>query len=62
LGAVCPQEGRSAALVLPFCDAAGMNPHITAISGMVRPGQHMVLQVGQAEWHLSGEVKGPTVS
>jgi transposase len=59
-GAVCPQEGKGAALVLPFCNTAAMNLHLAEISGMVSPGKHAVLLLDQAGWHLSGEVNVPT--
>jgi len=55
-GAVCPQEGKGAALVLPLCNTAGMNLHLREISDMVSPGRHAVLLLDQAGWHLSGEV------
>ena len=58
-GAVCPQEGKGAALVLPFCNTAAMNLHLAEISGMVSPGKHAVLLLDQAGWHLSGEVSVP---
>ena len=58
-GAVCPLEGRGAALVLPFCNTAGMNLHLAEISRMVSPGRHAVLLLDQAGWHLSGEVAVP---
>jgi hypothetical protein len=58
-GAVCPQEGKGAALVLPFCSIAAMNLHLAEISGMVRPGRHAVLLLDQAGWHLSGDVAVP---
>ena len=47
-GAVCPQEGRSAALVLPLCNTAAMNLHLAEIGGMVSPGRHGVLLLDQA--------------
>jgi hypothetical protein len=37
-GAVCPQEGKGAALVLPSCNTSGMNLHLREISDMVSPG------------------------
>ena len=58
-GDVCPQEGKGSALVLPFCNTAGMNLHLDGISAMVSPGRHAVLLLDQAGWHLSGEVALP---
>ena len=37
-GAICPDEGKGAALVLPFCDTEAMHPHLAEISAMVAPG------------------------
>lgn len=58
-GAVCPREGKGAALVLPFCNSAAMNLHLAEISQMVEPGRHALLLLDQAGWHLSGEVTVP---
>jgi hypothetical protein len=58
-GAVCPYDGKGAALVLPFCNTAAMNLHLTEISEMVSHGKHAVLLLDQAGWHLSGDVVVP---
>jgi hypothetical protein len=58
-GAVCPQDGKGAALVLPFCNTAAMNLHLAEIGEMVSPGKHAVLLLDQAGWHLSGDVAVP---
>jgi transposase len=58
-GAVCPQDGKGAALVLSLCNTAAMNLHLAEISAMVSPGKHAVLLLDQAGWHLSGDVAVP---
>jgi hypothetical protein len=58
-GAVCPREGKGAALVLPVCNTEAMNLHLAEVSAMVAPGRHAVLLLDQAGWHLSGEVTVP---
>ena len=58
-GAVCPHEGKGAALVLPVCNSAAMNLHLAEVSAMVAPGRHAVLLLDRAGWHLSGEVTVP---
>jgi len=58
-GAVCPQDGKGAALVLPFCNTVAMNLHLAEISATVSPGKHAVLLLDQAGWHLSGDVAVP---
>jgi hypothetical protein len=58
-GAVCPWEGKGAALVLPFCNSAAMSLHLAEVSAMVAPGRHAVLLLDQAGWHLSSQVEVP---
>ena len=57
--AVCPQEGKGAALILPFYNTAAMNLHLAEVSAMVSPGRHAVLLLDQAGWHLSSKVALP---
>jgi transposase len=52
-GAVCPQQGKSAALVLPACNTEAMNLHLAEIAQVIKPGAHAVLLVDQAGWHMS---------
>ena len=52
-GAVCPKEGKGAALVLPACNTEAMNLHLAEIATEVAPGRHAVLLLDQAGWHLS---------
>jgi hypothetical protein len=58
-GAICPQDGKGAALVLPRCDIAAMNRHLAEIATMVAPGAHAVLLCDQAGWHVSERVVVP---
>jgi transposase len=58
-GAVCPREGKGAALVLPFCTSAAMSLQLAEVSAMVAPGRHAVLLLDQAGWHLSSRVEVP---
>lgn len=56
-GAVCSQQGKSAALVLPFQSTAAINLHLAAISESVSPGKHTVLlpnQVGSNRRRRAG--------
>ena len=34
-GAVCPSEGKAAALIMPVCNTAAMNHHLSEISSQV---------------------------
>jgi hypothetical protein len=58
-GAICPAEGKGAGLVMPFCDTAAMQEHLTEISAMVAPDAHAVLILDQAGWHLAGALVVP---
>ena len=59
-GAVCPWEGKGAAVVLPLCNTVAMNLHLAEIAAPVAPGKHAVLLLDQAGWHLSHQVAVPT--
>ena len=52
-GAVCPKDGKGAALILPACNSEAMNLHLAEIAEIVASGAHAVLLVDQAGWHLS---------
>ena len=58
-GAICPREGKGAALVLPRCNTAPMNLHLAEIAQAVAPGTHAVLLLDQAGWHLSDKLVVP---
>lgn len=50
-GAICPAEGKGAALVLPRCNTQRMALHLAEISAAVAPGAHAILLLDQAGWH-----------
>lgn len=58
-GAICPQDGKGAALVMPRCNVAAMTLHLAEISTAVAPGAHAVLMLDQAGWHMSDQVVVP---
>jgi transposase len=58
-GAICPQEGKGAALLLPRCNIVAMNLHLAETAAMVAPGAHAVLLCDQAGWHVSDRVVVP---
>ncbi|MFZ5746953.1 MAG: IS630 family transposase [Pseudomonadota bacterium] len=58
-GAICPQEGKAAGLVLPFCNTDTMNLHLAEIALHVAPGAHAVLLMDQAGWHLTPKLEVP---
>jgi DDE superfamily endonuclease len=58
-GAVCPMEGKGAALIMPACNTEAMNLHLAEIAKIVAPRAHAVLLVDQAGWHMSTHLTGP---
>src|ERR1022692_2582000 len=46
-GAVCPKQGKGAALVMPACNTEAMNLHLLEIAKAIAPGAHAVLLVDQ---------------
>ena len=58
-GAVCPERGTGAALVLPACNSEAMQLHLNEIATKVTPGAHAILILDQAGWHGAKELKTP---
>ena len=58
-GAICPERGVAAGLILPRCDTAAMALHLEEISRTVVPGAHAVLLLDQAGWHVSAKLAVP---
>ena len=56
-GAVCPEHGTGAALVLPFCNTEAMQLHLDEISARVTAGAHAILILDQAGWHGAKDLK-----
>jgi hypothetical protein len=40
-GAVCPSQGKAAALIMPICNTAAMNHHLGEISSQVAADAHV---------------------
>jgi hypothetical protein len=58
-GAICPKDGKGAALVMPRCDTEAMTLHLAEIATQIAPGAHAALPVDQAGRHLSGRLDVP---
>jgi hypothetical protein len=58
-GAIGPGTGKSAGLILPWCNTDAMNLHLAAISAEIAPGKHAALLADQAGWHLSTRLTVP---
>jgi hypothetical protein len=59
-GAVCPDRGAGAALVLPACNSEAMQLHLNEIATKVSPDAHAILILDQAGWHGAKELRIPT--
>jgi DDE superfamily endonuclease len=58
-GAVCPEHGTGAALVMPFCNTEAIQLHLNEIATKVTPGAHAILILDQAGWHGAKDLKVP---
>ena len=58
-GAVCPERGVGAAVVLPEVNVEAMNIHLAEISRGVSKGAHAVLVLDGAGWHTSPRLSVP---
>ena len=58
-GAVCPELGTGAALVLPACNTEAMQLHLNEIASKVTPGAHAIVILDQAGWHGAKDLKIP---
>lgn len=59
-GAICPRNGKGAALAQPACNTEVMSLHLAEIAREVAPRKHAVLLLDQAGWHLSSRLVVPT--
>ena len=58
-GAICPQQGKGAALVLPRCDTQAMSLHLAEVAQAVAPGAHGVMLMDRAGWHRAQDLVVP---
>jgi len=58
-GAVAPQRGVGAALVMPSADRQAMDQHLAEISRHVTPGCHAIVVMDQAGWHTTAKLTVP---
>src|SRR5215468_3054091 len=59
-GAVCPERGAGAALVLSTCNGEAMQLHLDEIATKVAAGTHAVLLLDQAGWHAAKALAVPS--
>lgn len=53
-GAICPNRGVGAAIIMPSVNLEAMNEHLAEISTQVTPGARAVLLCDRAGWHQTG--------
>jgi transposase len=53
-GAICPERGVGAAIIMPAVNFEAMNEHLAEIGTQVTPGAQAVLLCDQAGWHQTG--------
>jgi len=58
-GAICPEHGKGAGLVLPFCNTQTMTLHLAEIALAIAPGAHAVVLMDQAGWHMTDKLDVP---
>jgi len=58
-GAICPERGTGAALVLPSCNTQAMQLHLDELARQVTPGAHAVMLLDRAGWHSAKRLKVP---
>ena len=59
-GAICPERGVGAGLVMPYCDTHAMQAHLEEISRNVAPGSHAAIIVDRAGWHTTQNLDIPS--
>jgi putative transposase len=58
-GAICPERGTGAAIIMPEVNVEAMNEHLAVISQSVSVGAIAVLVLDGAGWHSSPRLKVP---
>lgn len=58
-GAVCPERGAGAAIVMPEANTRAMEVHLREISGNVEPGAHAAVVIDGAGWHTAKKLEVP---
>jgi transposase len=56
-GAVCPDSGQTAGLVLPVANTDAMELHLDEISRKITEGRHAVVIMDRAGWHTTQKLK-----
>ncbi len=59
-GAVCPERGVGAAIMMPKANTRAMQLHLDEISRAVATGAHAVVLMDRAGWHTTAKLKLPS--
>ena len=58
-GAVAPERGVGAAVVMPQANTRGMHEHLEEISRQAGSERHAILVMDQASWHTTQAIRVP---
>jgi hypothetical protein len=58
-GAICPERGAAAAVIMPRANTEAMQVHLDEIAGAVSPGAHALVLLDQAGWHTTPKLRIP---
>lgn len=58
-GAICPELGTGAAVVMPRADTEAMQHQLDEIARCAAPGTHAIVVLDQAGWHTTGKLRLP---
>jgi hypothetical protein len=58
-GAICPNRGTGAAIVMPSANTQAMQYHLDEIARSLAPKAHAVVVLDQAGWHTTGKLRVP---
>ena len=58
-GAICPELGTGAAVVMPRADTEAMQHHLDEIGRCAAPQTHAIVILDQAAWHTTGKLRLP---
>lgn len=58
-GAICPERGTGAAVVMPRADTEAMQVHLDEIARAIAPGAQAIVLLDQAGWHTTPNLRMP---
>ena len=58
-GAICPERGAGAAVIMPHANSEAMQHHLDEIGRLVAPGAHALIMLDQAAWHTTDKLRIP---